>query len=336
MLSARLRARFLGGKVLFEYPFISSVAVDMSEETFGKYEGSALLTSAERICSVAQLENETVYGGGAAALHAEGLRGRGVGIAVIDTGIYPHLDFCVPHMRIAAFVDFVGDKSYAYDDNGHGTSVAGIAASGGRFGPEGAAPLSDIIALKAVNASGTGGIIEILNAMQWIYSHCRELNIKVVNCSLGSEPIKGRDPLVMGVEALVSIGLTVVASAGNGGPEEDTIKSPGLSESAITVGGALKSGTNWTAAPFSSRGGEAVPKPDLIAPGVDIDTLKAGGGFIRMSGTSAAAPYVAGYCALLKEKYPTATPLRIKELVLSSLKSLDCPHFACGNGVLFD
>ena len=322
--------------MLCEYPFISSVAAEMSEYAFSSYDGSALLTSAERICSVTELEPETSYSGGIAVLRNSGLTGRGVGIAVIDTGIYPHLDFCVPNLRIAAFVDFVGDRNYAYDDNGHGTSVAGIAAAGGRFGAAvGAAPLSHIVGLKAVNASGTGGIVEILSAMQWIYSHHRELNIKVVNCSLGSEPISGRDPLVTGVEALAAVGITVVASAGNGGPNEGTIKSPGISPSAITVGGAMKSGATYVAAPFSSRGNAMVVKPDLIAPSVDIDTLKAGGGFTRMSGTSAAAPYVAGYCALLCERYPTATPLRIKELVLTSLQSLECPHFECGSGVLF-
>ena len=327
----------MGGKILGEFPFISSVAAEMSEYAFSHYEGSALLTSAERICSVVELGDDISYGDGVTALRNGGLTGRGVGIAVIDTGIYPHLDFCVPNLRIAAFVDFVDSRNYAYDDNGHGTSVAGIAAAGGYFGSvSGAAPLSHIVALKAVSASGTGGIVEILGAMQWIYSHHRELNIKVVNCSLGSEPISGRDPLVTGVEALTAVGLTVVASAGNGGPSEGTIKSPGISPSAITVGGAMKNGATYVAAPFSSRGDSKTVKPDLIAPSVDIDTLNAGGGFTRMSGTSAAAPFVAGYCALLCENYPSATPQRIKELVLNSLRSLECPHLECGSGILFD
>lgn len=270
-------------------------------------------------------------------LHASGITGRGVGIAIIDTGIFSHLDFCVPRMRISAFADFINDKNFAYDDHGHGTAVAGIACGGGKFfrGVTGAAPEANIIALKAVDGNGVGNVLSILTAMQWLFSNYRKLGVKVVNMSLGSEPMGARDPLVLGAEALTAVGLTVVTSAGNSGPGGGTLKSPGICGSAITVGGAQKGIDGWHVAEFSSRGNKTQDKPDLIAPAVNINTCRNGGGYIGMSGTSVAAPLVSGICALILQQHPEYSPLKIKEILFASLKKLECPRFECGAGLLY-
>lgn len=327
--------RKLGGKIVAEYPFITSVGVDLPN--------CACNSTSEYCITVAGRTSIADASGGffsqppnLSRLHREGITGKGVGIAVIDTGIFPHLDFCVPRMRIAAFADFVNGKTAPYDDNGHGTAVAGIACGGGMFySAVGAAPMANIVALKAVDASGNGNVLGILSAMQWLYSNYKALGVRVVNISLGSEPLGARDPLVLGTRALTAAGLVVVASAGNSGPGGGTLKSPGVAEQAITVGGAEKGERGWYAAEFSSRGSKTQNKPDLIAPAVEITTSSAKGGFMLMSGTSAAAPLVSGFCALLIQRHPKHTPARIKEYVLSLVKELDCPHEVCGNGIFY-
>ncbi len=294
------------------------------------------VTAAERVGFVGEGEDVPEYPQtDLYALHRAGLTGKGIGIAVVDTGIFPHLDFCVPHMRVSAFVDFVHNEPYAYDDNGHGTAVAGIACGGGYFAREtcGAAPEAKLVSLKAVDGRGNGNLFAILTAMQWIFTYHKALGIRVVNFSLGSEPMGKRDPLVLGAEALTSVGLVVVASAGNAGPASGTLKSPGISKSAITVGGAEKGSAGWGAADFSSRGG-ATDGPDLIAPAVNVATCRVGGGFLYMSGTSMAAPLAAGICALILQKHPTYSPARVKQVLLSSLRQLDCPASVCGAGIL--
>lgn len=324
----------MGGRVVAEYPFINSVGAELSSYAVENYDREAADLA---VATYAYVDRNDSFGGDtvdASLLLRGGLTGKGVGIAVIDTGISPHLEFCVPRMRIDAFVDFIGDKIYPYDDHGHGTAVAGIACGGGRFSYAcGAAPQARLTVLKAVSGDGSGNVLGILTAMQWLYTHFGALGVKVVNMSLGSEPSGDNDPLVLGARALCGAGLTVVASAGNAGPLGG-LKSPGIAKCAITVGGAEKRQSGWYAAPFSSRGKEGDDKPDFIAPAVDVYTTKAGGGYMRMSGTSAAAPLVSGVCALLLQKEPDLTPRRLRQKLMKLLTALDCPHTECGAGIL--
>ena len=105
------------------------------------------------------------------------LTGKGVNIAFIDTGIIEHGDFCIGEKRIKYFKDFINEKTEPYDDNGHGTFVAGVcsgngAMSGGKF--SGIAPQSNIISLKALNGLGEASADKILNAMEWVYDNHKE------------------------------------------------------------------------------------------------------------------------------------------------------------------
>lgn len=271
-------------------------------------------------------------------LHLNKIDGRGIGCALIDTGCAPHLDFCLPFYRLV-FAEAHEDGvrlCLPYDDNGHGTHVAGIMcgngfSSGGKV--TGAAPKSDLIAVKAVESSGEGSALKILIAMQWIYDNRKKYNIRVLNLSLGAEPQKGNDPLRLGAEALHRAGITVIASAGNSGPSKSTVKSPGISPKIITVGGATQSDNGWFAAPFSSRGAVKSKKPDLIAPAIDIYSADPDGGYKPISGTSMAAPYVAGYCALILQAHPLYSPDKIKELLLSRAAPLVCDRETCGKGL---
>lgn len=331
MYEAKAEAKRIGAKIISEFPFISSVGVEVSDAR-----AELGLFAVSPVAVDSDFSDNGVNAPILSELHGRGINGNGIGIAIIDTGIYPHLEFCMPQMRISAFVDFVAEKNYPYDDNGHGTSVAGIACGSGAFGKiTGVAPASHIVALKAIDESGSGNVIGILKAMQWLYVNAKHLGVRVLNISLGSEPLGKNDPLVLGVTALTSIGVTVVASAGNSGPDGGTVKSPGVALNALTVGGAEKTDGKWYAAEFSSRGNDDQNKPDLIAPAVRITTAKSGGGYFEVSGTSIAAPFVAGYCALVLQQHNNYTPSAVKAAVLNSLTKLDCPQNVCGRGILY-
>lgn len=284
-------------------------------------------------------------------------RGMGTGIAFIDTGISPHYDLIYPFNRIVAFRDFINGRLYPYDDDGHGTHVAGIAAGNGFCSGRyiGTAPAADLIAVKALDDNGNGTTSDILAAMQWVIDNRHRYNIRVINMSLGvpTDLSYGEDPLIKGANAAVACGLTVVAAAGNSGPGRCTINSPGTSPYVITVGAADLTGGKTSAdrgetrrsdevvsvASFSSRGPtpRGFLKPDLLAPGVDIISLsnKNAKAYAMESGTSMAAPYVAGAAAALYSTRPNLTPALVKRALLQSTLPLRRESInAQGRGVL--
>lgn len=265
---------------------------------------------------------------------ANALSGAGVGVAFIDTGISPHYDFCLGENRIKQFVDFVDGKTVAYDDNGHGTFVAGVCAgsgvsSGGKY--SGIAPCSDIYMLKALDKKGEAYSNKILSAMEWVHDNHEKLNIRVVCMSFGSEPIGLNDPIMNGAEQLWKDGVIVVAAAGNSGPEYQTIKSPGVSRKLITVGGMddnrmdseTFSSSLFEIASFSSRGPAfRTYKPDVVAPAVEITSCALNQGYTSLSGTSVATPMIAGVMTLLCEKFPHITPDEAKRKLLVCCKPI--------------
>lgn len=245
--------------------------------------------------------------------------GQGQTICFIDTGIHPHLDFILPTSKIIKFIDLINKIETPYDDNGHGTFVAGVACGRGIFSCEniGIAPLCKIISIKALGKNGDSNSNIILDAMQWVYENHKAYNIGVVCMSFGAESRENFDPLSSGAEALWKAGITVVAAAGNSGPKENTIKSPGNNPYIITVGALdIK---NKNIANFSSRGPTIYGhKPDLLAPAVDI--ISCNNKFLpytKMSGTSVATPIVAGICAIIKSKFPHISNTEIKKFLLS-------------------
>lgn len=143
--------------------------------------------------------------------------GKGIGVAILDTGIYPHMDF---GNRIRAFYDFLSYKPLPYDDNGHGTHVAGILAGDGRASMgkyRGAAPGCGIVALKVLDRMGNGSREDVMRAFRFIREYRQELRIRVVNISVGTTLRSGRDndALMESVETLWDEGLVIVAAAGN-------------------------------------------------------------------------------------------------------------------------
>ncbi len=283
--------------------------------------------------------------GSAAARSRYGVTGQGVTVAVIDSGVKPHTD--LPSTRIKAFVDFVNARTTAYDDYGHGTHVAGIvagsgAASNGQYA--GAAPSASIVALKVLDAKGSGKTSDVIAALEWVLANHVRYGIRVVNLSLGHAIYESAttDPMVQLVEQLSQRGIVVVASAGNSGRNSlgqtvyGSLMSPANAQGAIAVGAAdtvytLGRGDDTVAA-FSSRGPSRFDyyvKPDVLAPGHHIASLLASGStlamkypsyqigsnYFRLNGTSQAAPVVAGAAALLLQANPTLSAHAVKGIL---------------------
>ena len=225
--------------------------------------------------------------------------------------------------RIKGFVDFVDEKQQPYDDNGHGTFITGVCAgngagSGGKY--MGIAPQAGIYSLKALDQNGEAFSSKILNAMEWVFDHAKQLKIKVVCMSFGSEPLGFNDPIMNGAEQLWKSGVIVVAAAGNSGPEFQSIKSPGVSRRLITVGG-MDDGPSFKGY-----------KPDVVAPAVDITSCSKDGGYTKLSGTSVATPMIAGAMCLLCERFPDITPDEAKRKLLSVCKPITYNHNLEGFG----
>ncbi len=260
--------------------------------------------------------------------------GSGIGVAFIDTGIFPHCDFLIGRERVVCFKDFINSRKNMYDDNGHGTFVAGVCSGSGvlsKFKYSGVAPKSNIFSLKALDGNGEASANKILDAMEWVYDNHKKEGIGVVCMSFGSEPLGHNDPIMLGAEALWKDGVVVVAAAGNSGPEFQTIKSPGVSSAIITVGGiddnrfddSSFDKSSFEMADFSSRGPAFRKiKPDLVAPSVDIVSCGTTKDYTILSGTSVATPMIAGLSCLLLEKHNGASPNEIKSMLLRSCQPL--------------
>lgn len=287
---------------------------------------------------------------GANLVKGQGYTGKGITIAAIDTGLYPHDDFLYPENRITYFLDLVNSRTEPYDDNGHGTFCMGCAggsgyASDGQY--QGIAPKANLIMIKALDESGGGSISDVLKAMQWVADNKDKYRIRILSMSLGVEANDfdpRMDTLSRAAEALWRMGVVVVAAAGNSGPRSGTINSPGTALPIITVGAVDDRSADMDIAEFSSRGTETLKKPDLVAPGVEViapeaDTKYRGGqrgksSYVAMSGTSVSTPIVSGAVALILEKSPDLTPDQVKELIVGNCTDLHENARAQGAGVM--
>lgn len=267
--------------------------------------------------AAAPLLNDALPLIGADVARARGLTGRGITIAVVDTGIDAnHPDF---QGRIVAARDFSSDNDTT-DHFGHGTHVAGIAAgtgalSDGKYG--GVAPGAQLISAKALSKNGSGSMSGIMRAMEW----AADQGARIENLSLGGPASDGRDALSQEVNAITARkGVLFVIAAGNSGPR-GRVSTPAAADSALAVAAVDKS---RALAPFSSRGPrirDLAVKPDIAAPGVRITAPRANYGdqdpYATYSGTSMATPMVAGAAALVMQLHPDWTALQVKNALMN-------------------
>lgn len=261
--------------------------------------------------------------------------GKGIGVCILDTGIYEHIDFTG---RIWAFYDFLAFKRRPYDDNGHGTHVAGLVAGDGTASMgkyRGAAPGCGIISLKVLDRYGTGSQDDVLRALRWIRENRQQYRIRVVNISVGTTCNSKRNHarILESVEQLWDEGVVVVTAAGNQGPRPGSITAPGSSKKVITVGSSdLLEGRSA----ISGRGptAECVCKPDIVAPGNKIMSCVPGKPYSYgvKSGTSMSTPLVTGAIACALEKNPALTNTDIKTMLMNSAEDMGLPQNLQGWG----
>jgi serine protease AprX len=278
---------------------------------------------------------------GATRLAAAGDTGKGVTVAVLDTGIDNLPDFAG---RLIGGVDLSGGHNPFQDSYGHGTFVAGLIAgngssSGGRYSGE--APGASLVSIKVAGADGTTDLVNLILGLQWAVDHKSGYGIKVLNLSLGFQAAMSAviNPLDHAVEAVWGSGIAVVASAGNAGPFNGTVLSPGDDPLVITVGAlddmAASSVAGDEMCDFSSAGPTSPDgwvKPDLVTSGRSVVSLAAPGSTVyddnpsaRVgsanfvgSGTSFSSAITSGAAALVLAGQPGLTPNQLKARLLGT------------------
>jgi serine protease AprX len=290
-------------------------------------------------------------------VHDMGITGKGVTVAVIDTGIYPHEDY---KDRIIGWQDMVNGRPTPYDDNGHGTHCSGLVAgnghmAGGHF--QGAAPEANLVGVKVLSGEGGGAMSDVIRGIEWAIENKERYNIRVLSMSLGAPAMQKEkyDLVAKAVAKAYDAGIVPVVAAGNSGPFLETIGSPAISSKAFTVGAYDDKNTpdmaDDTMAFFSSRGpttADRTIKPDIASPGVNLVSTRSPGSaidheniprygddYILLSGTSMATPVMAGVAADIIQANPNLTPAQVISLVRSTaLPIANTTQLAQGAGLV--
>ena len=261
---------------------------------------------------------------GAPVLHDMGITGKGVKVAVLDTGIdNTHHDLQYTSQGKTKIIGEVSFVDYDFDGIpdegpedliGHGTHVTGTVAGNGY--QIGVAPDAYILNGKVCGSSGCA-TTWMMEAVEWAYFKKAD----IITMSIGGSTVWGHDPLDAFIESVWGKGVLFTIAAGNTGPELSTVESPGINPHVLTVG-ATDIYNKVTG--FSGRGPSVYghPDPDIVAPGENIFSTVPINTYDIYSGTSMATPHVAGAAALLKQKFPHANPDMIKANLMKNAKDL--------------
>ena len=350
-----------------ELPLVGSVAAFLTPEEIQALGEASFVTTIVADNPVHGLDyqstmdvtNLTIGLGDVPAPTDGGPAGDGVTVAVLDSGVATNTDLAAS--RIVGWKDFVNGRPAPYDDAGHGTYVAGLIAGDGTASLplenggfatvqfRGVAPAADIVGIKVLDEVGQGRTSTMIAGIAWAIAHKANYNIRVLNLSIGGNPVGSftRDPVDRAVEAAWRRGIAVVCAAGNEGDfGSGGILSPGNDPFVITVGATdtrqTADVTDDVVASYSSVGPtlfDEVAKPDLVAPGNRLISVRTQGSYIdtnfpgnlipvadfaptapaetvsnylMLSGTSTSAPVVAGAAALLIGADPNLTPGDVK------------------------
>ncbi|MGH2757049.1 MAG: S8 family serine peptidase, partial [Actinomycetota bacterium] len=303
-----------------------------------------------------------------------GYTGRGVDVALIDSGVAP-----VDGLTTAGKVINGPDLSFEganpnvqyLDTFGHGTHLAGIIAGrsnatttdtldGNNNDKEtfvGVAPDARIVNVKVANARGATDVSQVLAAIDWVVQHRNDngMNIRVLNLSFGTDGTQDYryDPLTYAAEVAWHKGIVVVVAAGNGQFGNGQLNNPAYDPYVLAVGANDTKGTYDTSddvVPEWSANGDGTRNPDLVAPGKSVQSLRVPGSYVdetygstgllndrffRGSGTSQSAAVVSGAAALLLQQRPNLTPDQVKAILKQSATPLPAGDpVAQGSGAL--
>ncbi len=262
-----------------------------------------------------------------------GVTGEGVLIAIIDTGIDSN-HVALNNGKVIGGYNVFNNNSNFFDDNGHGTHCAGIAAANGG-GLTGVAPGSSLLGVKVLSSAGSAPGYYIIAGIEYSLDPDGNPNTDdgadILSMSLGGSGSPD-DAMSVAVDNAVTNGALCAVAAGNNGPNNYTIESPGCAKLAFTVGASDNSDN---IASFSSRGPVNQTfdiKPDIVAPGVNINSSLPNNNFGSMSGTSMATPHIAGAAALLKQLHPDWTPEQIKSSFMGTALDIGADVWSQGSG----
>ena len=306
---------------------------------------------------------------GAHDAYRQGLTGKGVGVALIDTGVAP-----VPGLTSGNVVngpDLSFDSQQPgmahLDAFGHGTHMASIIAGRDAAGTPssyldparftGIAPDATLVNVKVGAHNGAVDVTQVIAGIDWVVEHAKDpgLNIKVISLAYGTDSVQSSsvDPLAFAVENAVRHGIVVIASGGNDGEAAKTLANPAYDPHVLAVGAMDSAGTVGTAddtVPSWSTRGTLVRHVDVVAPGVSVLGLRVPGGvadsehpdarvgerFARASGTSQGAAVAAGQAALILQKYPSLRPDQVKQLMMTTANSISSTLPIFGGSGLVD
>ena len=299
---------------------------------------------------------------GAGEMWNSGFTGKGVDVALIDSGVLPVNGLSSPGKLVYGpdlSFESQADNLRSLDTFGHGTHMAGIIAGRDEAVPArvqkgeenfvGIAPDARIVSVKVADANGATDVSQVLAAIDWVVQHRRDngLNIRVLNLSFGTDGVQDYriDPLAYAAEVAWRKGIAVVVAAGNGGYGSEQLNNPAYDPFVLAVGGADGNGTydvSDDTVPEWSSYGDGFRNPDLVAPGKSVVSLRAPGSqidltypggqvgvtprFFRGSGTSQAAAVVSGAAALLIQQRPGISPDQLKALLTKTASKLKNAH----------
>jgi serine protease AprX len=353
--TARAAVVAVGGRITHELGIVEAVAATLTPAQIETLRADARLVLHEdgqtRVMGyVGQMY--AVNHTDADLLHASGITGKGVTIAFLDSGLWPNAPLAKNTAGQGVFLagyDAINNKvgtAGVNDSNGHGTHVVSIAANSARNLDgfyAGMAPDAARVVVEAFDATGNGSYANVIRGLDWILANRTKYNIRVLNLSFGAMPQSHywNDPVNRAVMKLWQAGIVVVASAGNWGPNAQSITVPGNTPYVITVGAMTDNYTpadprDDRLASFSGTGPtfEGFVKPEVVAPGGHLTGIMDKGNtipkghpefhdgdkYFMMSGTSQAAAVVSGAVALMLQAQPTLTPNQVKCKLMSSAR----------------
>ncbi len=333
----------LGGKIRREINLIPSLNVEIPARALPELAQSGYVLRIWQDTDIWNVMDKVLETTGSGVAQDSGYTGKGVVVAVLDTGIDPHDDLLTPDNHILAWNDIVNDKTFLYDDHGHGTAIAGVIAgngisSDGKY--KGMAPDARLVGVKVLDREGRGRVSDLISGLEWCLANQSTLNIKVVNLSIGTV-FQGpyfRDPLFRSFARIWDNNIIICMADASQGLK---YLRDGYAKTNFKPGRFLITVGNYNEELIITvNDNRLVPVnheysiPDLVAPGSGVISLKTGGGYDTFSGGSMATAIVTGGIAQLIQRWPHLYPDQIKFLLLRTAKDIGLGTKLQGAGLI--